>query len=168
MAQASITAPDYFNRYISLVDEDNLNKAIRKNSKKFRQLLKAIPEKKSGYAYADGKWTLKQLLQHIIDAERIFTYRALWFARQDEQPLSGFDENAWASHADASGREWKEMIDEFRAVRKSTEYLFTSFSDDELRGSGLSGGNLINVTALGYVCVGHVDHHMRIIRERYL
>src|SRR5689334_8071377 len=92
-----IAAPS-FQKYINLVKEQDLIKSLKKNRKAFLKLLKDIPGKKVDYRYAEGKWTIRQVLQHVIDAERVFTYRALWFARHDSQPLPGFDENNWAVH----------------------------------------------------------------------
>ena len=164
----NLVAADFYRPYITLVEKDELNKAFKKNTKKFRKFLKEIPDEKIDYAYAEGKWTIKQVLQHIIDVERVFSYRALWFARKDEQPLPGFDENNWAEHAHASGREWEDMVNEFKIIRKSTQHLYESFGDDELNSSGTSNDNLINVAAIGYICAGHVEHHMNILKERYL
>lgn len=160
--------PAYAQRYISLVQKDPLPDALRKNTKAFRKLLKQIPAKKADYAYAPGKWTIKQLLQHIIDAERVFAYRALWFARKDGQPLPGFDENSWAAAADTSAREWDDMLREFKSVRKATELLFGSFGPDQLKTTGNSNNADIHVAALGYMCAGHVAHHINILKERYL
>jgi hypothetical protein len=160
--------PDFYRPYIALVEQDDVNTALRKTNKKFRKFLKNIPDKKTDYAYAEGKWTIKEALQHIIDAERVFGYRALWFARKDIQPLPGFDENAWAVHADVSGRKWEDMVDEFKSLRRSTEHLFDSFTEEELKASGTSNNKVINVEAIGYICAGHVAHHIKIIKERYL
>ena len=160
--------PAYAQRYISLVQKDRLPDAIKKNTKTFRKLLKQIPAKKIDYSYAPGKWTIKQLLQHIIDAERVFAYRALWFARKDVQPLPGFDENSWAASADVSARSWNDMVEEYKLVRKATALLFNSFKPKDLHATGLSNNFEISVGALGYLCAGHVAHHIKIIEERYI
>src|SRR5687767_10588905 len=94
-----LTAPESYKKYINLVKEKNLLKALRNNEREFEKLLKKIPKKKRDYAYAEGKWTIRQLLQHIIDAERVFSFRSLWFARKDISALPGFDENLWAMNA---------------------------------------------------------------------
>ena len=143
-------------------------KSLSKNSRQFKKFLEEVPKKKIDFAYAPGKWTIKELLQHIIDAERVFTYRALRFARKDATPLSGFDENSWAANANATVRDWKTLVGEFKAVRKSTQYLYGSFSDDQLKSAGEASGHQINVLALGFITAGHVAHHMKIIKERYL
>jgi hypothetical protein len=108
------------------------------------------------------------MMQHMLDAERVFAYRALRFARKDATPLPSFDENSWAVHAPVASRDWDDLVEEFKILRKSTEMLFGSFNDDQLRFVGTASGQSINVLALGYICAGHVAHHMRIIRERYL
>jgi hypothetical protein len=107
-------------------------------------------------------------VQHIIDAERVFTYRALWFARKELTPLPGFDENTWASKAHGSSREWEDLVEEFRSLRKATRILFASFTDEEMNYAGTANNNAITVAAIGYLCAGHAQHHVNIINERYL
>lgn len=165
---SNIVAPDFAWRYINLVAHESVNKALRKNSKAFLKLLKRIPRKKRNYAYAQGKWTLKEVLQHIIDAERVFTLRALWFARKDGSPLPGFDENVWAASAKPSDRHWNDIAAEFKNLRIATELLFKSFNEEEMNAHGLANNNMTSVTAIGYMCSGHVAHHINIIKERYL
>ena len=163
-----LTVPDFFTTYTNAVNEKDLQEALQANTRRFRKLLKRIPHKKINYAYAEGKWTIKELLQHIIDAERVFVYRALTFARQDPAQLPGFDENNWAITAKAPKRKWPELIDEFKALRASTELFFASLDDNQLLQTGTASNKVISVAALGFVCAGHVAHHIRIIRERYL
>jgi hypothetical protein len=163
-----IIASDSFLTYINLVDKDDLNLALETNTRRFRKLLTKIPRKKINYSYAEGKWTLKEMLQHVIDAERVFVYRALTFARKDAAELPGFDENEWAITSKAVKRKWNDLIDEFDFLRASTEFMFSSFDEDQLANIGTANGKAINALALGFVCVGHVQHHMNIILERYL
>jgi len=163
-----LTVPDFFTTYINATNEKDLQEALQANTRRFRKLLKQIPHKKINYAYAEGKWTIKELLQHIIDAERVFVYRALTFTRQDPAQLPGFDENNWAITAKAPKRKWPELIDEFKALRASTELFFASLDDNQLLQTGTASNKVISVAALGFVCAGHVAHHIRIIRERYL
>ena len=164
----AIVAPQPFEKYIDLVKEQDLIKSLRKSKKSLLSLLDSIPKKKTGYRYAEGKWTIRQSLQHIIDAERVFAYRALWFSRNDAQALPGFEENNWAMNATADDRDWDEMIKEFRKLRSSTILLFESFSVNQLKASGFASNNLLTVSALGYICSGHVEHHVNVLRERYL
>jgi len=157
-----------FQRYIDLVKEDDVVKALKKNSRDFKKFIKKIPKKKIDFAYAEGKWTIKEIVQHIIDAERVFTYRSVSFARRDSTALPGFDENTWAANAQPGKRKWEDVLKEFKAVRKGTELLFESFDHDQLLSPGIASNNNINALALGYICSGHVSHHMNIIKERYL
>jgi len=163
-----VTVPAFFTTYINAVQEDNLQEALVNNTRRFRKLLKQIPHKKINYAYAEGKWTIKELLQHIVDAERVFVYRALTFARQDPANLPSFDENNWAITAKAPKRKWNDLVDEWKTLRASNELFFGSLDDDQLQHIGTANNNAMSVAGLGFVCAGHVAHHMRIIRERYL
>lgn len=160
--------PEYFNKYISQVAEENLSDAFKTQFPKIELLLRSIDEEKAGFAYAPGKWTLKELLQHIIDGERIFNYRALSFARKETASLPPFDENIYADNSNANARSWKSLSNEFINVRRSTEDLFKSFSDDMLQQKGVANDNSISVLSLGYTIVGHVTHHIKIIEERYV
>jgi DinB superfamily len=161
-------AAEFYQRYLDLVKEKNVVAALRKSTRQFKKLLDQVPAKKTNYAYAPGKWTLKEVLQHVIDTERVFAYRALCFARKDGTPLPSFDENQWAAQAQASTRKWKDLVEEFKAQRKSTELLFASFHDDQLLFLGTASGNPINTLALGLLCAGHLAHHMKLIKEKYL
>lgn len=158
----------FYHNYVMQVQEDDLSAAMQQQESILESFLRSIPEEKADYAYAEGKWTVKQLIQHMIDAERIFTYRALWFARQSPAPLSGFDENEYAAIADVSKRSLESLCNEFMAVRKSSEFLYNSFSQKELMTSGIANNNSITVNAIGFVTLGHFLHHKKIMEERYL
>lgn len=168
ITRKDVIVPESSARYVSGLKEDDLQEALLRNTKQFRKLLKTIPKKKINYAYAEGKWTLKEMLQHIVDAERVFSYRALSFARKDPAPLPGFDENTWAITAKAPKRKWNDIIDEFNALRNANLLFFASLDEDQLLTTGTANNNLGNVAGLGFLCAGHVHHHMNIIRERYL
>ena len=161
-------AAEFYQNYINKAPDENVLKAIEKNARNFRKLLKNIPKKKHDFAYAEGKWTIRELLQHVIDAERVFSYRATSIARKDPTPLPSFDENIWAANSHASNRSWKEMVNEFRSLREANEALFASFADEQLRAIGTASNKQVNVLALGFIIAGHVEHHMDIIKERYL
>jgi hypothetical protein len=160
--------PSFYHGYINKVAENDLPAAFINQSKVLFPFLESIPAAKHNYAYAAGKWTIKELIQHMIDAERVFTYRALTFSRKDETKLPGFDENAWAPESNAVSRNWKDMIEEFKAVRKATEYLFGSFNEGQLNATGTANNNSISVMAIGFICLGHCTHHTAILKERYL
>jgi hypothetical protein len=168
VTKSDVIAAEFYQRYINPVKEKDVIKAIKKNSADFIKLLNKIPHKKINYAYADGKWTIKELLQHIIDAERVFVYRALRFSRKDATPLSSFDENSWAANSRGADRKWDDLVKEFKSLRKSTELLFESFNDEQLLSKGTASNYEINVLALGFIAAGHVAHHENIIKERYL
>ncbi len=160
--------PEWYHGYLKQVTETNLHKVLSDQQKTIASFLKRIPDKKQNYRYAKGKWTIKELLQHIIDSERVFAYRALSFSRNDTSHLPGFDENTWAENTNPAKREWKDMIDEFVAVRISTILLFKSFSKKQLQLNGIANNNSIYVEGIGFIIAGHAAHHIAIIKERYL
>jgi uncharacterized damage-inducible protein DinB len=160
--------PEYYHNYINQVKENDLAEALEKNAKSFNKLLKEIPNKKRDHRYAEGKWSIKEVLQHVIDTERVFAYRALCFARKDATPLPSFDENTYAEHSKASNRKWKDLVKEFNAVRESTLILINSFDDEQLETAGTASGKSNYVLALGFIIAGHTEHHARILKERYL
>lgn len=160
--------PEYFGKYINQVKEDDLMEAFKNQYPKIESLLHSIDEKRSNYRYAPGKWTLKELLQHIIDGERIFAYRALCFARKDTTSLPSFDENLYAENSNANARSWKSLGNEFINVRRSAEDLFKSFSEEMLQQKGIANNNTLSVLSLGFIIIGHITHHIKIIEERYL
>ncbi len=131
------------------------------------QWLRQIPETQKDYAYAPGKWTVAQLLQHMADTERVFAYRALAIARGEQQPLPGFDENAWANEAPASQRPLTHLINELLQLRQLSIMLFQSITPAQLLYKGIASGQPITVNALGFIMVGHVRHHQRMYTERY-
>lgn len=162
------TVPVYFNRYINQAPGNDINKVLQEQSKELFRFLSRIPEGKRNYRYAKGKWTIREVLQHMIDTERVFAYRALCFSRQDQTPLPSFDENLYAANANASKREWKDLIEEFKAVRRSTEILYQSFSKKQLNSFGTASNHPISVQAIGFIVAGHVNHHLSVLKERYL
>ena len=160
--------PEYFGRYISQVNEEDIGEAFTNQFPKIENFLQSINEEKAGYAYAPGKWTLKELLQHTIDAERIFDYRALCFARKEIISLPSFDENLYAKNSNADSRNWKSLSNEFINVRRSTEDLFKSLSDEMLQQKGTANNNSTSVLSVGFIIIGHVYHHIKVVEEKYL
>jgi len=165
---ASNTYPPYFETYISQVKEDDPLLALQNQQSVIDEFFPSISEEKSEYAYAEGKWTLKELLQHIIDAERIFCYRSLSFARNEKQSLPGFEEDDYAAVSEANKRSWSSLCNEFKAVRKATICLYKSYTDEMLSHSGLANNKVTSVNAVGFIMAGHVTHHKKVIEERYL
>lgn len=160
--------PEWYHNYIKCVEEDDLMDALRKQTPHFLSFLESIPVEKREYSYATEKWTIKTVLQHIIDAERIFIYRALCFARKDTTSLPGFDEKTYANNSNADKRDWDGMVEEFKAVRKSTALLFGSLTEEQLQAAGIANGNSVYVEGIGFIIVGHAKHHENVIIERYL
>jgi len=164
------TPPDYapfYHTYISKVDGESLHAALNQYSRTSLSFWQNIPDHKGDFAYAPGKWTIKQVLNHLCDAERIFAYRALRIARTDETPLPGFDENDYAYAAQTSQRTLKELVHEFQSVRSATLSLFNSFGETELSRFGTTNGARVCVNAIGFIIIGHGLHHETVVKERY-
>jgi hypothetical protein len=159
--------PTYFDTYIRQVDDFDLIEALQQSLAAIEALdldkLKAIGDQ----VYAPGKWTIRDLFQHITDTERIFAYRALRFARTDQSALPGFDENLFADNSGATRRSLEDILSELRCVRQSSLYLFKSFDEAALRRTGVMFNSDLPVLAIGFTLVGHQNHHIRILEERY-
>lgn len=160
--------PSFYHNYIRQVKDDDLLTALKNNTEVMLAFFRSIPEERHDYRYAEGKWSIKELVQHLTDSERVFTYRALRFARKDKTPLSGFDENLFTENSHASERSWSGLISEFETVRTATLHLFGSFSEEQLEASGEANGDSVYVLGIGFICAGHCYHHRNIIIERYL
>ena len=160
--------PAFYHGYISLVKEDNLSSAFRVQETVIKEFLSAIPADKYEYQYAPSKWTLKEILQHLIDAERVFGFRALNFARNDSAPLPGFDENEYVKESLANEREWDDLVNELLTVRKSNELLYNSLNEEQMNKSGIANNSSNYVLGWGFISVGHVAHHMQVMKQRYL
>jgi uncharacterized damage-inducible protein DinB len=129
--------------------------------------LRALPEDKANFAYADGKWTVKELIGHIADAERVFSYRLTRIARGDSTPLAGFDENAWAKTAPHARRPIASVVDEMIAVRRSTLALVDSLDESSIGNKGVANNNPVSARAICWIMAGHTKHHLDILHERY-
>jgi uncharacterized damage-inducible protein DinB len=160
--------PEYYHKYINLAIDDDLQTAFKKHQTELASFLKEIPKKKWSYRYAEGKWSIKEVVQHIIDAERVFAYRALCFARKDQTPLPGFDENIFAANSKADERSKKDLIKELKTVQESSALLFNSFDDEQLEQAGIASGKSTYVKGIGYILLGHALHHKNVLKERYL
>lgn len=160
--------PQFFHTYINQAPGNDVNKLISEQSAFLFRFLSRIPVSKRKYRYARGKWTIQEMLQHMIDTERVFAYRALCFARQEKASLPSFDENSYADHSGAGRRDWNDLINEFKAVRRSTEILFRSFNKKQLQTTGIANQHPVSVLAMGFIIAGHVNHHCRVLKERYL
>jgi hypothetical protein len=160
--------PPHFYNYIRLVESEDLPTILKTQLTLSKAFFNSVPKEKYDYKYAEGKWSIKEVLQHIIDTERVFTYRALAFSRKDASILPSFDDKVYAANANGAVRDWNDLVDEFETVRRSTELLFNSFSPEQLDSLGKASDYQMNAKAMGYTIAGHLAHHLNIIRERYL
>jgi uncharacterized damage-inducible protein DinB len=160
--------PPYFYNYIRLVENEDLKTILKNQLPESLAFFNSIPKEKYDYKYAEGKWSIKEALQHIIDTERVFTYRSLAFSRKDTNILPSFDDKSYAANANGSRREWNDLVDEFTAVRNATQLLFNSFSTEQLDSLGKASDYEMNAKAMGYTIAGHLAHHINVIKERYL
>ncbi|MBS1534738.1 MAG: DinB family protein [Bacteroidetes bacterium] len=167
-----ITSAEYAAYYAPILhtvsDEYSLLEELEISVHRLIKFVQNIPMDKFDYRYAEGKWTIKDILLHLIDAERIFAYRALRFARRDRIPLASFDEDAYVISAGANQRNIQDLLSELATVRQATLALFKTFSDDDLLQIGQASGQPMSVRALGFVIIGHQNHHQKIFQERYL
>ncbi|MFD0862161.1 DinB family protein [Sungkyunkwania multivorans] len=158
----------YYAPYIEALGETDLVTALKKGRDEFVNFLEAIPEDKWQYAYAEGKWTIAQLVLHLIDAERVFQYRALRFSRKDRTDIPGFEQDNYVATSDAQHRDKHSLIEEYTAVRNAGIHLFENFTDEMLLAIGTANKTQMSVRALGFVISGHQRHHQKVIQERYL
>ncbi len=159
--------PLFYKGYVDTVSDDVLTE-LEQQMESFSALLRSVPKEKLSFAYAEGKWTIQELVGHVIDTERIMAYRALRIARNDATPLPGFDENDYVLNAHFADRSLENLADEFAALRKANMYLIRSLKDIEINRSGISNQKPISVRALIFIMAGHVNHHIAILKQRYL
>ncbi len=159
--------PPFYSGYVASVPAGDILTILRDGKTELASTLGAVEESKGDHRYADGKWTVKTLLGHMIDAERIFSYRALRVARGDATPLPGFEENDYAQTAGSDARTVADLVSELLDVRASTIRLFDSLPDDAWARRGTVNSGVVSVRALSYIVVGHAQHHLRVLRERY-
>lgn len=158
----------YYHPFISKAPEGSIVEALKNNYETVIEFYNNIPEHKLNYAYAEGKWTIKDMLMHLIDAERVFSYRAMRIARQDKTEMAGFEQDDYVAAANTKERSINDLLNEYKTVRQSTIALYSSFSEDELKCIGNASGSPISVRAIGCIITGHENHHNAVIKERYL
>ncbi|AWI26904.1 DinB family protein [Flavobacterium pallidum] len=158
----------YYTTYINALDDVHLTEELEISLHDFIRFVQDIPMDKFDYRYAEGKWTIKDIILHLTDAERVFSYRALRFARQDKTPLPGFEENSYVDAAHAGDRSIQDLLSELSVVRHATLALFKSFSENQLKSMGTASEVEVSVRAIGFIIIGHMKHHQRIFKERYL
>lgn len=162
------TVPPFYKGYVEKVKDFDVLEALDYSSDVTLKFIRSIPEEKGEYRYAEGKWSIKELLAHMIDVERILGYRALRFARNDKTELAGFEENDYAPEANAHARTIKQLADELERIRLTSIDLYRSFTDTMLKREGVANKNKLSVLNLGYIIAGHALHHLGILKERYL
>jgi len=154
--------------YVSYVEEDDIMSALRSQIDALDVLLDRVTPERETYAYAEGKWTIRQIVGHLIDGERVFGYRALCIARGETQNLPGFDQNGYMPYAPYEHVELEDLLSEFRLVRLSNVAMFRTLDEAAWTRMGTANGTPVSVRALAYIMVGHTRHHMGVLRERYL
>jgi len=159
---------EYLNRYLDLIPSENWLEEMKSVTKQTLELYQSFSEDKGNFAYAEGKWSLKMLLEHLIDTEKIFTYRALCFVRKDTTELPGFDEELYAQNGTAHCRTLPDLIEEFRLNRQLSYLFFSKLNVDQLVCEGKANGNVFSVETIGKWIVAHNIHHTQIVKERYL
>ncbi|SNR71663.1 DinB family protein [Lutibacter flavus] len=160
--------PPFYSGYIKALGAVNLIEVLSKSLDDVMQTLKDLPEEKLLFRYEIGKWTIKELVQHIVDAERVLSYRALCFARNDLTNLPGFNEDWYVENSNANNRNFHELLEEFTYLRESNITLFSSFTTEMLATTGSLNEQDMSVRALGFIIAGHQIHHLKIIKEKYL
>ncbi|WBV61457.1 DinB family protein [Chryseobacterium camelliae] len=158
----------YIQRYLDQIQSEDWLGELKKSGEKTVEIYSGLTEEQSLFAYAEGKWTLKELLLHLSDTERVFQYRILAFARGDRNELPGFDEELYANQSFANARSLDSLLEEYQAVRKSSQILLETLDPSVLNNTGTANGNQISVETIGKLIIGHNKHHLNIIEERYL
>ena len=154
-------------RYIALVPEDDAVSALQNQMKDTEKLLRSIGEQKATFRYAPDKWSIKTLVRHFTDTERIFAYRILVIARGEKQSLPGFDENSYAAASNADDRKLADLVDEYRAVRAATLALLRGLSAEAWNRTGVANDKSVSVRAIAFNTLGHERHHLKVLREKY-
>ncbi len=165
--ESIVEYPAFYAPYFKAIEGADVPTLMRTQLAEIEQLGLIIDEERAAYRYAEGKWSIKELLGHMVDCERIFGYRALCIARGEAQPLPGFDENDYVSNAQFDARPFSSIVEEFLALRLANIILFESFTEAQRILMGNANGNPVSVRAIGSIIVGHAHHHLAVLRERY-
>ena len=164
----STEAASYYFKYIDLVTTDDIVPAFETQMGEMLQFLSGISEEQSLHAYAPGKWTIREVLNHVNDGERVFSARAFWFARGYTDALPCFEQDVAVQMAQANNTSWADLVEEFKYVRLGTISFFKSLPDEAWERTGVASDNPVSVRALAYIIAGHVAHHIGVLREKYL
>lgn len=157
----------YYQKYIALAQGNNITEIVNNHAFDLQEFYNSLPDDKADFAYAENKWTIKQVLQHLTDAERVFAYRALRISRNDVTALSAFDENAYAENGFTDTRSLSSLKQEFNAVRAATDIFLLSLNDEQTMRMGTASNTPVSVNALAFIIYGHLLHHKNILKERY-
>ena len=159
--------PAFYQGYVKHIDNDNILQTLKEQQEKTLAFFNDLTEEKANYAYAEGKWTVKEVLGHLIDTERVLVFRALSFARGEAQPLPGFDENTYVPAGKFGDRTLQSLIDEYTAVRQASVTFFEYLCDEDWSKTGTANNGNFTVNSLAYIIAGHNEHHLKILAERY-
>jgi uncharacterized damage-inducible protein DinB len=158
----------YYETYISLVGNGDIVDTLERQAAEMEEIFSAIPEEKGPYAYAAGKWTIKELLGHMIDGERIFMYRVFRISRADKTPIEGFEQDGYIENAHANSRAFADLLAEFAALRRANVIAYRNFTDHDWLRTGTANELEITPRAMAYIMAGHIMHHLNILRTHYL
>ena len=160
--------PNFYQGYVNTIESDNILQTLQSQQDKTVSFFENLTEEQGNFAYADGKWTIKEVLGHLVDTERVFVFRALSFARGEEQSLPGFDENTYVPAGRFSDRKLESLIEEYRSVRQSTITFFQNLRDEDWSKTGIANNGNFTVNSIAFIIAGHNEHHINILSERYV
>ena len=158
----------YYQKYVSLVENDDIVGTFASQPTKLQDIFTAMPEDKGSFAYAEGKWSIKEVLGHLIDGERMFAYRLFRIARADETPIEGFEQDGYIENAHSNDRSFADLLEEFTLLRRANILFLNNLSDQDSMRIGTANNAKISARALVYIMAGHIEHHLGILKERYL
>lgn len=167
MEQLTNTISEYHQYYINLIKTDDILHELKQQGDEFTTYLRKLTEPQGNYTYAKGKWTIKEIAGHVADAERVFAYRALRFARNDKTALPAFAQDDYVAAGNFNKRTLSDLVEELRLIRASNLALFKTFTEEELKRDGIASNNFYTVKSLLYIIAGHQKHHLKVLREKY-
>ena len=159
---------EWYAGYVGSVGETDIVSVLQKQIDEIKEIFAGISEEKGLYRYAEGKWTIKEVLSHLIDGERVFAYRAFRISRKDETPLAGFDQDPYIENSNSNDRTIPDLVEELALLRQANMFIFRNLKERDWDIFGTASDNKITVRALAYIMAGHIRHHLKILQERYL
>jgi len=158
----------YYEHYVSLAAGHDIIGLLGSQPTRLQDIFTAMPEEKGDFRYAEGKWSIKELLGHIIDGERMFAYRTFRISRGDETPIEGFEQDGYIENAHSNDRSFADLLDEFSLLRRANMIFFKNMTDDAWLRAGTANNVKVSVRALAYIMAGHIEHHLEVLKDRYL